>query len=234
MWKKNRVSPELHYYSERLKQKLNRIRSVSAAVVEAPAGYGKTTAIRDFLEAELPKTTPVYWFTSADEAPAAGFRRLCCEIEKIDNCEGERLQKIGLPNAVNIGEACDVVRRIKCRTETYLVIDNFQFLQNAMHTSFFNALIEHGGEELHIIIISQMLKRDMVAIIVGHGIIHITASDLRLDGGDILRYYSLAGVKVTSQLAKSIARRTEGWIIAVFCSFANTVKQGRYRILQVF
>jgi len=33
MGKKNRVSPELHYYSERLKHKLNKIRSVSAAVV---------------------------------------------------------------------------------------------------------------------------------------------------------------------------------------------------------
>lgn len=225
MWEKNRVSPELHYYSERLKQKLNKIRSVSAAVVEAPAGYGKTTAIRDFLEAELSQTTPVYWFTAADEAPAAGFRRLCCEIEKIDHYAGEHLQKSGLPNAVNIGEACDVVRRIKCRTETYLVIDNFQFLQNAIHMSFFNALIEHGGEGLHIIIISQMLKRDMVAIIVGHGVIHITGLDLRLDEGDILRYYSLAGVKVTSQLAKSIASRTEGWIIAIFlqlCEYRET------------
>ena len=104
MWKKNKISPELHYYSERLKQKLNKIRSVSVAIVEAPAGYGKTTAIRDFLEAELPQTTPIYWFTAADEAPAAGFRRLCCEIEKIDRCAGEHLQKIGLPNAVNIGK----------------------------------------------------------------------------------------------------------------------------------
>ncbi len=225
MWGKNRVSPELHYYSKRLKQKLNTLHSAPIAVVEAPSGYGKTTAILDFLEAELPQTTPVYWFTAADETPSAGFRRLCCEIEKIDNCAGESLQKIGLPNAVNIGEACDVVRRIKCRTESYLVIDNFQFLQNALHTSFFNALIEHGGEGLHIIIISQMFKRDMVAIIVGHGIIHITASDLRLDEGDILRYYSLAGVKVTSQLAKSIACRTEGWIIAVFlqlCEYRET------------
>ena len=94
-----------------------------------------------------------------------------------------------------------------------------------MHTSFFNALIEHGGEGLHIIIISQMLKRDMVAIIVGHGVIYITGSDLRLDEADILRYFSLAGVKVTSKLAKSIASRTEGWIIAVFlqlCEYRET------------
>ena len=129
MGKKNGVGPELHYYSERLKQKLNKICFVGAAVVEAPAGYGKTTAIRDFLEAELPQTTSVYWFTAIDEAPAASFRRLCYEVEKIDYCAGERLQKIGLPNAVNIGEACDVVRRIECKTETYLKCLNGIWLQ---------------------------------------------------------------------------------------------------------
>lgn len=96
-----------------------------------------TTAIRDFLEAELPQSTPVYWFfTATDETPAAGFRRLCREIEKIDSHAGERLLKIELPNAATIGEATEALRSIQCKHETYLVIDNYQFLQAALPPTF--------------------------------------------------------------------------------------------------
>lgn len=51
---------ELHYYSDRLKRKLDKLHFASTAVVEAPSGYGKTTAIRDYLESELPRETPDY------------------------------------------------------------------------------------------------------------------------------------------------------------------------------
>lgn len=72
--KSGRAEP--HYYSYRLKHKLDKLRFAPATVVEAPSGYGKTTAIRDFLQNSLPQGTPVYWFTAMDEKPSAGFRRL--------------------------------------------------------------------------------------------------------------------------------------------------------------
>ncbi|MDR3553037.1 MAG: ATP-binding protein, partial [Clostridia bacterium] len=117
-----------HYYSDRLKSKLNMIRFVPTVIVEAPSGFGKTTAIRDFLDEKISQSTPVYWVTAIDETPAAGFRRLCFEINKIDADAGKRLLQIELPNAANIGEASDAVRQIQCAHETYLVIDNFQYL----------------------------------------------------------------------------------------------------------
>ena len=36
---------EPHYYSDKLKQKLAKIRFASTTVVEAPSGYGKTTIL---------------------------------------------------------------------------------------------------------------------------------------------------------------------------------------------
>ena len=64
---------EAHYYSDRLKQRLNKLRFTPVAIVEAPSGYGKTTAVRDYLDANLPQGTPIYWFTATNEAPAAGI-----------------------------------------------------------------------------------------------------------------------------------------------------------------
>ena len=219
---------ELHYYSDRLKRKLEALRLAPATVVEAPSGYGKTTAIRDFLQDGLPQSTPVYWFTATDEKPSAGYRRLCREIEKIDSHAGERLLKIELPNAGIIGEATEALRSVQCKHETYLVIDNFQFLQDALPPAFFRALLEHGGQGLHIIVVTQMLKRDMLAIVTGHGILHITTSDLRLSAGDISRYYALANVKITPKDAQEVERYTEGWIIAIYLQLRAFQETGTF------
>lgn len=219
---RNINTTEIHYYSDRLKRRLDGLRFASVAVVEAPSGYGKTTAIRDFLQDTIPRGTPVYWFTAVNESPLAGFRRLCCEINKIDKHVGERLLRIGLPNAANVGEACDAMRSLECSQETYLVIDNFQFIQSALSVSFFAAIVEHGGKGLHIIIMTQMLKRDNIAAIAGHRVLHITAAELRLNDEDIRRYYAFAGVNISPEDAQELARYTEGWIIAVYlqlCAF---------------
>lgn len=217
---------KIHYYSDRLKQKLSQLPFVPATVVEAPSGYGKTTAIRDVLQHGIPQGTPVHWFAAVDESPRAGFRRLCCTINKIDKRAGERLLKIGLPNSANAGEACDALRSIQCSQETYLVIDNFQIIQSFLPVSFFSALVEHGGKGLHIIIITQILKHDNFAALADRKVLHITADDLRLNATDIQRYYALAGVKINQEEAKELAHYTEGWITAVYlqlCAFRENI-----------
>lgn len=219
---------DIHYYSERLKQKLDHMRTSLSVIVEAPSGYGKTTAVRDHLEASVSQSAAVYWFTAADEAPEAGFRRLCHEIEKIDGHAGKRLLQTGLPGATGIGEACDALRSMECDYETWLVIDNFQYFSASLPSSFLAALLEHGGKELHIIVVTQMLSREVHKAIVGRGFLHITASDLRLDAGDICRYYALAGVEVTGEAARSVVGYTEGWIIAVYLQLKAYQETGAF------
>jgi LuxR family maltose regulon positive regulatory protein len=204
----------VHYYSARLKHKLNQLRTSHSAIVEAPSGFGKTTAVRDYLESALPEDTPVFWFAAADEAPMSNFRRFCRVIGEIDAGAGERLLKTGLHTAA-VGEACDALRSVKCRSETYLVIDNFQFMQPGMPISFFSSLLEHGGKGLHVIVITQMLTRDLTAAIAGRGILRITTSDLRLDAEDVRRYFAVSGAPVSADGANEIAQHTDGWIIAV-------------------
>lgn len=226
MGQEKRTGTELHYFSRQLKSKLDKMRRVPATLVEAPSGYGKTTAVQDFLEAQVSQNTPVYWFTAMEETPAAAFRRLCRAIDGIDSSVGERLLKMELPNAATIGEATDALRSLQCNHEAYLVLDNFQFLQEFLPPAFFVALLEHSGRDLHIIIVTQMLRRNILAAVTGRGFLHITASDLRLSAGDIRSYYALAGVSITPEEALGIERYTEGWIIAVYlqlCSFMDRV-----------
>jgi LuxR family maltose regulon positive regulatory protein len=230
MDQRNRTGTDLHYYSDRLKQKLAELYHTSAANIEAPSGYGKTTAIKDFFKVE--RSAPVYWFTAADEMPAAGFRRLCREIDKIDSTAGQRLLKIEMPNAATIGEACDALRSIQCWHEAYLVIDNFQLLYESLPPAFFRALLEHGGEGLHIIVLTNTLRKNIQGVISGQRFLHITAADLRLNEDDIERYYKLAGLHITKKDVSQIARLTEGWIAAVYLQLHAFREKGTFADIQ--
>ena len=219
------ATAEPRYFSDRLKRKLEQLRAFSAALVEAPSGYGKTTAVREHLKSLAARNANVRWFTAVDEAPGAGFQRLCREMAAIDAHAGKRLLQTGFPNAFTIGEACDALRAITCERETWLVIDNFQFLRTVLPPAFLAALFEHGGAGLHVVVVTQPLGRDMHAAVAGRAFLHVTASDLRLDAEDIRRYYALAGVAVTTPEAETVLRHTEGWIIAVYlqlCAFRDT------------
>jgi len=220
---------DIHYYSDRLKNKLNNLRTARAAIVEAPSGYGKTTAVRDYLDGNVHmQKSSVYWFTATDESPETAFHRLCREIEKIDGRAAERLLRIGFPNAVTIGEACEALRSIRCDRESWLVIDNFQFLNDSLHPSFLTGLLEHGGLDLHIVILTQMLGRDVHTTIAGRGFLHITASDLRMEVEDVMRYYALAGADITREDAQIVAHYTEGWVIAVYLQLKAFQETGTF------
>lgn len=223
-----RDGTELHYYSTRLKLKLDRLRQVPSAVVEAPAGYGKTTAIRDFVKKRIQEGTPVYWFTATEETAYAGYRRLCREIEKIDQAAGESLLRIELPNTITVGESAEILRSIRCTHETYLVIDNFQMMNASLIYSFVNALLEHGGEGLHVILLTQMLGREIRAFVTGRGFMQIDMSDLRLGAKDIRNYYRLSGVNITEKEALDIECCTEGWAIAVYLQLCSLKETGRF------
>jgi len=215
----------INYYSDRLQLKLSLLATSKAAVVEAPSGYGKSTAIRDYLDSAAKHGDDVFWFAAVDEAPAALFQRLCSKIMKIDGSAGERLRTTDFPNAFTIGEVCDALRSIKCSRKTWLVIDNFQLFAVILPPSFLAALLEHNENRLHVVIITQALGRNFLPVVAEYGVLHITASDLRWDTEDIRRYFSISGEKITKSAASEVARITDGWVIAVrlqLCAYEET------------
>lgn len=216
---------EPHYFSARLQKKLGGLLNARTSVVEAPSGYGKTTAVRSFA-ASLPQSTPVCWFTAVDEPPDACFGRFAAEVAKIDKNAGERLSKAGLSNAAATGEACDALRSIQCPNETFLIADNFQILLDVMPAPLFTALTEHGGEGLHVILFTQPLKKGILSA--GRDSCHIKMADLRLDAADIRQFFTLSGENISLATAEKVAGFTGGWMIAICLQFRSYRETGGF------
>jgi len=225
MRRKNANNQNPHYYSDRLRRKFDTVTMAPAAVVEAPTGYGKTTAVRDYIGAAVERGEDVYWLTAVDEAPMALYRRFCRKIGILDARAGARLWEIDFPNAFTIGEACDAIRSINCTKTTWFIIDDFQFFIDVLPPSFLEALLDHDCAGLRVIIIIQSMGQHYMSAVVSRGVPYFTVSDLRWDADDVRRYFNQSGAFVTNETAVEIQRFTDGWIIAVhlqLCSFLET------------
>ena len=65
-----------HYFSAHLRRKMKMLAVSTAAIIEAPSGYGKTTAIRGYIKEAASDDEDVFWFTAVDEeAPTMLYRR---------------------------------------------------------------------------------------------------------------------------------------------------------------
>ncbi|MDD2211645.1 MAG: LuxR C-terminal-related transcriptional regulator [Clostridia bacterium] len=218
----------IHYYSDKLKAKLAGLINVRTTLVEAPSGYGKTTAVRDTLTQNLSSTTPVIWFTAQDKYKESAWERLCYEITKIDDLTGKKLISLGYPNKGNLGMVADAFFNINCDMKTYLVIDNFHLLQKELLTGVIQALFEHGGKNLHLILIRQYIYDDPVLV---YSIsLNITASDLCLSETDIYEYYTRAGITVTKEQIADVYAVTEGWVVAVYLQMLSYLETGSFAI----
>lgn len=74
------MKTEQLYFSARLTKKMHEILHKPVTVVEAPAGYGKTSAVREAL-INLP-AQQVHWFTAVNESSVVSYKRLCRALKK--------------------------------------------------------------------------------------------------------------------------------------------------------
>ena len=95
------------YFSEKFLKKLSEIHDAGLTMIEAPAGYGKTTAVR--YEMSSINQENVHWFTAVDFYQDAGLDWFIHEIGLIDEEAGKELSSLGYINRSNVRKVSDVL-----------------------------------------------------------------------------------------------------------------------------
>lgn len=217
----------IHYFSKKLQSKMDDIKNVRTTFIEAPSGYGKTTLVHEFIKRFPSGSINYLWFTAEEEHIEKGWSRFCNEINKIDKKSGCQLLNLGFPDDDTVGEIAQIFRSIVCDTEFFLVIDNFHYLQNKIPEGVWLSLIEHGGDKLHLIILTQLLS-NKGSVIGNSNVLFINSKDLRLSKQDVQKYYAMAGIEISNTQAETLEIYTEGWIVALYLQMINYVELGQF------
>lgn len=200
-------------FSLRLSALLNGMLTARTTIISAPAGYGKTTAARYFLDQHLPEGAAVYHLDCLEEPVGAAWKRFGSVIQKIDTGIGNALLKIGLPDEDTKGDAACLLTELVCAEETWLVIDDFQLFQTVVPETVWNALIEYGAENLHTVILTQRPVKMRMTL--KPGVLYIGREDMRLTECETGEYFAWCGVSLLPEQIRTVSRYTEGWIAAL-------------------
>lgn len=216
-----------YLFSQRLTRQLERMEEFPLTVVEAPSGFGKTTAVQEYLKKYL-HGRPWHCYTCLGESPAKAWTGICGLFAMIDNETALDLQKLEFPDTDTLADLAWMLRRIRCDSQNFLVIDNYQLIGGELPRQIINAFSTHSNPNLHIVVITQPLK-DTYKPTVHYGNIHrINAVDLLFDKETTAAYFRLAGIRLTDGELDTLHNSAEGWISAIRLQMINYQQTGTF------
>ena len=207
------------FFSDELKRKLEGVRTHALSALEAPAGYGKTTAIRRlFAEGDA----AVRWFTAVEGMTDNSFRWFIRQLGAVDETAARDLEDLGYLNRSNAEQAARILMNLRPTEPLTLVFDNFQFALQSWQPQVLDALAKCGRGSLRTVFLSQNFGRlrDVLTALEG-SVCYIRSRDLLLSEADVAAYARQLGIALSPQALRTVHRKTDGWAAAVALYLEN-------------
>lgn len=202
---------------ERINITLSAVYDYPLTIVEAPMGFGKTTAVRSFLKLE--KSNPLWIsFIRAGESASYFWEKLSSEIAKIDENVAARLKALGFPNDVpQLEKVVSLLNDIAFEPKTVLVIDDFHLSTDMSINRFLLQISYEGIDNLHIIIITRDTTNIDFAELFAKGLCHVISQQkLKFNDSEIRDYCRMMAGSVSEEDLRKINEYTEGWISLIY------------------
>lgn len=203
------------YVTDRLKKAFDLFLDYPCTVIEAPMGYGKTTAVKTALENLACDQIWQKVYTSGTSEFWSGF---CQAISKIDENCGDGLKNIDmLETQLMKREIMSLLEVIKLDKATFLVIDDYHYVKSDLVDDILKVLITNMPKNLHVIIITRIafLKNSRELQLKGI-LYHIGVDTLKLHPVDIQKYFRLLEIHLNSDEQTLLYQYSEGWISALY------------------
>jgi len=184
-------------------------------LISAPAGYGKTTLVTDWLK----EASHCSWLSidPEDNDAAQFFTYLASAFERLGL---KSFSPAGLANAALtptnfetaatrlINEAADL------QDNFVIVLDDFHLITNQIILNTLAFLVQHLPPQLHFVILSRTLPSFPLARLRARNqLIEVTSMDLKFNLEEAELFFSrIMGFSLSSENLKTLLERTEGWI----------------------
>ncbi len=200
-------------------------------LVSAPAGFGKTTLLAEWLAGVATAGRSVSWLSldARDSDPAVFWAYLIAALRTATPEVGESalavLQEPRSPIEPALTSLLNDLHAVPC--ELVLVLDDFHVIDEPAVHAGMAFLVEHLPPHIHLVIAGRADPPLPLARIRGRGeLVEIRAADLRFTSDEAAAYLNGAmGLALTAHDIDVLGERTEGWIAAL--QLAALSMQGR-------
>ncbi|PYG88254.1 LuxR family maltose regulon positive regulatory protein [Ruminiclostridium sufflavum DSM 19573] len=219
-----------YYFSDKLTRKLAQISHYPLTVVEAPFGFGKTTAVREYLKANLPLDALECWYTCLGEPVSITWSGLCELLSNADAKAADSLKGFENPTMDTLFHIASYIKDFKCQAETYLVVDNYQLVNCDVSQELINVLSMHNSPNLHLVFITQRLGAKQQYLINNNSIHTIDRKNFLLNKEGTGTLFSMEGINLADNALEKVYKRTEGWVSAIRFYMINYKETGSFNI----
>lgn len=225
-----KVSKEIKFHFPMvLKDELEKIFDYPITLVEAPIGYGKTTAVREHLKDYREN---VLWQNIYSDNQYDFWRSFSHSFKKFGENYESRLLAFGFPDSANsFHKLLEVVEEIVKDKNLVIVLDDFHLIDTPKMSNLLLFLISNEITNLNIILISRFcvnLKRDELSI---KGYLkYINKENFKFGPKDIMKYCKSNGINILEREIDKFYNFTEGWISAIYLMLLNYKKTGNWMI----
>lgn len=202
---------------ERVNRALESIFNYPMTIVEAPMGYGKTTAVREFLTL---KGTPVIWtsFLAEDDTASWFWERLASEIGKFDKVSASRLKRLGVPSDTpQTIMAISIINEMDYKPNTTLVVDDYHLAKSMKMTALFRHFVMEMPDDFHIVVLTRDTTNLDISELYVKGLCNVVSQNtLRFTESEIRDYSTLIGFTPGESEIGKICGYTGGWISLIY------------------
>ncbi|MGE5403522.1 MAG: LuxR C-terminal-related transcriptional regulator, partial [Candidatus Saccharibacteria bacterium] len=218
----------------RLNSKLGQARKYPVTLVAAPAGYGKTTAVAEWLRHS---SVPSAWISldSDDNDVMRFWRYVLAAVDSMLPGAVERAQTAldsnfssPIQNLLTL-----LIDDMSClKDDHYLVFDDYHLVELAEIHESMEFLIQNIPPFLHLVLTSRSEPPLALPRLRARGhLMEVLTEDLRFREKEVKLFYQQRNIDLDKEQVKSMGARTEGWAAGLqlaMLSIKNTQDMGRF------
>jgi len=214
-----------------LTERLSRGTESALTLVSAPAGFGKTTLLADWLAAPGTSGRAAAWLSldQRDNDPALFWAYVIAAVGSVAPGVGESalllLQSPQPPMEAVVATLLNELSAVS--NDIILIVDDYHVIDAPQVQGGMAFLLDHQPPQIHLVIAGRADPALPLARLRGRGeLVEIRATDLRFTPDEAAAYLNgVMGLALTAQDVTTLEGRTEGWIAAL--QLAALSMQGR-------
>jgi LuxR family maltose regulon positive regulatory protein len=210
-----------------LLQKLDAGSDCKLILISAPAGYGKTSIVTEWIEHIQTKTNrprsensvgDICWLSldEDDSHPQQFFRYLAAAIRPFSNIQSSLIEQLQSPQPLPTKNlmAAFVNDVTTIPASFYLVLDDYHTLESAEIDKAMAFLLEHMPPQMTLVITSRSDPGFPISRLRARGeLIELRANDLRFTETEAAQFLKQSmNLTLSSEQIAALEKRTEGWI----------------------
>lgn len=205
-----------HLVRKRINSVLSSIDTYPLTIVEAPAGYGKTTAVKDYLAG---RRGDVLWLSFQRMRGIADiWLQFTKEIENCDPLTGKKLAALGFPTNVPEREkAISILIDLELKCSTVVVFDNYEIAVGSGLAGLFLRLGEEKIDDLHLVVLTRDTTEFDLAVSLARKRCHVVSrAQLKFTAEEVREYCDLAQCQINEGVTDRLITYADGWISLLY------------------